>query len=182
MKLISLVVMLFSFSCLAQNEIAYEFVSYQNKDLAKDNTPIVKIDHYWKIYASGKVQVIDRAGKCTELILDVAVIQLLDKATNDGLENFRNKTSPPANEFYAGYYSFLKKGDETICFNPYDVDDNLKKALQDIETAIKNGNGSTSNCSLPENLTALIQTTHSKSNLRTNASPPPGIVIDDNNR
>jgi len=178
MKLIVVLITLISFSCRAQDEIAFEFASYQNKDLTKSNTPIVKIDHYWRMYVNGKVEVIDSDGKCTVVQIDSLLIDELKVATADGLERFRNKTKPPANHFYAGYYSFLKVGQATVCFNPYDVNEDLKEALKNIEDAIEAVvNKTSASCDLPDNLTESIQDTHSKSNLKPNASPPPQMII-----
>ncbi len=178
MKLFVILVTIISFSCSAQEEIAFEFASYQNKDLSKSNTPIVKTHHYWRIYTSGKIEVIDRDGKCEIVQIDSSLISKLQVATMEGLEKFRNKTKPPANQFYAGYYSYFKMGNETVCFNPYKVNEDLKKALKNVEDAIEGvSNKDSGNCSLPANLVTSIQETHSKSNLKPNASPPPQMII-----
>lgn len=174
MKLFLIIVTLISFSCSGQEEAAFEFASYQNKDLSENNTPIVKTEHYYRIYLSGRIEVIDRAGKCAIVQIDPSLISKLKVATTEGLDKFRNKTKPPTNQFYAGYYSYLKMGDESVCFNPYDVHEKLKEALKNIEDAInKVENKSPVNCSIPDNLSESIQDAHAKSNLKTNASPPP---------
>ena len=178
MKLFFILITLISFSCGAQEEVAFEFASYQNKDLSESNIPIVKIHHYWRIYLGGKIEVIDRDGKCEIVQIDSSLISKLKVASVEGLEKFRNKTKPSANHFYAGYYSYLKMGDESVCFNPYDVDEDLKEALKNIEDAIETAaNKNSTNSSLPENMTESIQDTHSKSNLKPNASPPPQMII-----
>lgn len=174
MRLFTILIAFISFSCLAQGDIIYEFASYQNKEVTENYEPIVKVQHYWKIYSNGKLEAIDENGKCTEHMLDVAILKQLNASTKKGLEKFRNQTEPLPDHFYAGHYSFLKKGTETVCFNPYDVDKKLKKTLENIEKSIEKGkNHTVSKCTLPENMSELIQKTHSKSNLEPNADPPP---------
>ena len=157
-----LVILLISFSGIAQNEVAYEFASYQNKDITKSNVPIVKVHHYMKIYTTGKVEAINKDGKCSTHYLDSRLTNQLNTATAKGLEEFRNKMTLPENHFYAGFYSYLKMGEETVCFNPYNVEGQLKKALKDIENSIEEEKTNVrSNCSFPTNLAQSIRDTHS---------------------
>lgn len=173
MKLHLILITLISFSCFSQQEVAFEFAYYQNKESDQYNIPIVKVEQYWKIYSNGKIEVINIEGICTIFQLDSTIFNNLNTITQNGLETFRNKTKLQENQFYAGNYSFLKKGAQTVCFNPYDVEVSLKKVLTKIENTIKNQKTNAfANCTLPLNLNELIQETHSISNLIPNADPP----------
>lgn len=174
MKLFTFLLTLLSFTCLAQDKIAFEFASYQHRDIAKSDMPNLDIELYWKIDVNGKLEVISEDGKCAEIMLDITLLDKLNLATKNGLKTFRNDTKPPAHLFYAGYYSFLKKGEEAVCFNPHNVREDLKQALEAIEKTIEEKkNQTTSNCDLPEKLPELIEATHAVSNLNLNAPPPP---------
>lgn len=154
-----------------------KFAVYEHQSQKLSSMDEVKVYSYLEIYSSGRVVEIKEDGVATIYQIDSALVDSINTATSEGLEYLRNKVKPKSNEFYAGRYSYIEKNNESVCFNPYSPDEQTKAAIQNIISALNSDSKSDekSTATIEKELIESIKSTHSISNLRIIANPPPMI-------
>lgn len=174
--LVVLFVLLFTrFESNAQDSFEFEFATYEYNSTRLDSKDDLKIYRYLKLYSDGKVEIMNEEGELSSVQIEKKLIDDLIDVTSSGINKFKNTVKPKPNQYYAGKYSFLKKDEESICFNPYGVDKQLKTALSNIVEAIKNKKATKESKSfeITDELIKSIKQTHNSSNLKPIAPPPP---------
>lgn len=152
-----------------------KLVDYEHQSENLRSMDDVKIYSYLQIYASGKVIEINEASVATVYTIDSSLVAVLDALTSDGLEYLRNKEKPQPNHFYTGTYYYLEKNKATVCFNPNAPNEQTKKAIKNIRSALKAAAKSdeTSTAKIDTKLIESIKSAHAISNLNIISNPPP---------
>lgn len=175
-KVILLATLLFVLTDLkAQNNQEYICMEYEYNSARLASKEDVKIFGYFKLFPDGKVELINKNGSRRSIHIDKRFFLKLDSVTLVGLDHFRNKIPPKPNSFFAGQYSFLTNGIETLCFSDVEVKKELSQILKEIRMAIKEKKGvyQIGGIVISNELINQIKSTHSISNLLPIASPPP---------
>lgn len=173
--LILLVVLSFFNDLKAQGKEAYLLLIYEYDSDRLSSKDEVKVFGYYQLFPDGKFEYTNKNGCFLDTQIDSKLYAELDSVTKSGLESFRNKLPPRPNRFYAGYYSFLMKGNQALCFNPYDINQEIKAVLLNIEAALEQQKikYKVEVVGLEDEIIQKLKSTHDMANLSPIASPPP---------
>lgn len=177
-KLFYLVVIIFvAKNSFAQVSPVIKFAVYEYQSKRLSTMDDVKVYSYLEIFSTGKVLMINEEGDAYLYNIEKSLVDSLLDATSQGLEFLRNKVKPKPNQFSAGYYSYIERDGETVCFNPYSPNEQTKRAIENIFLALNSESKSEvkHGAVVEKNLIESIKSAHAISNLRVIANPPPDM-------
>jgi hypothetical protein len=156
--------------------ITYVFYEYDSERLkTREEIKFFQLVH---VHSSGYAELLTGDGKSFRLQIDKTLVDKIMLLSRNGLKAQVPITEHSKTTRYAGQYAYLSVKNEKICFNPNNIEEELRTVLTELDNQIKNQPRHQMDhfIILSDKLKNSIKSTHKQSNLSPIANPPPMML------